>query len=63
MVNYTIVPRGHGYWIEAIDTDGSRRSVQRFDTEDMAVKRLRVLQEREGVVKPKFDPIPPRDRF
>lgn len=63
MPSYTIVPRGRSYWIEATDKDGSRWSVQRFDTEEMAVRRLRVLQEREGVVKPKHDPIPPRDRF
>ena len=48
--DYTIVPRNRSYWIKAIEKDGSRRTVERFDTEDMAVQRLRMLQEKEGVV-------------
>jgi hypothetical protein len=43
-VNYTIVPRGRGYWIIASDKEGSR-PIERFDTEDRAVRRLRELQE------------------
>jgi hypothetical protein len=58
MVSYTVTPRGRSYWLEAIDNDGSRRQVERFDTEDLAVQRLRVLNEKEGVEKPKRDPIP-----
>jgi hypothetical protein len=44
MVSYAIVPRGRAYWITATDETGSRRTIERFDTEDMAVQRLRVLQ-------------------
>jgi hypothetical protein len=44
MVSYTIIPRGRGYWIEAIDKTGSRRAIERYDTEDIAIQRLRVLQ-------------------
>ena len=50
MPDYTIVPRNRSYWIKAIEMDGSRRTVERFDTVDMAVQRLRMLQEKEGVV-------------
>jgi len=63
MVAYTITPRGRGYWIEAVETDGSRRRILRYDTENAAVQRLRVLQEKEGVVKPRRDPIPPWNRY
>jgi hypothetical protein len=63
MANYTIVPRGRGYWIEAVDVDGSRRTIERYGTEEEAVRRLHILQEAVGVVKPKYDPIPPRDRY
>jgi len=49
MVQFTIVPRGQGYWIEAIRNDGSRQSVERYDTEDAAVRRLRILQEKAGI--------------
>ena len=44
MVNFAIMPRGRGYWIEVIRSDGSRRPVERYDTEDQAVSRLRALQ-------------------
>jgi hypothetical protein len=46
MVQFTIIPRGRGYWIEATGEDGSRETVERYDTEDAAIRRLRVLQER-----------------
>jgi hypothetical protein len=58
MVEYAIVPRNRGYWIEAIANDGSRQMLERYDTEDAAVSRLRALQEKAGVTKPKNDPIP-----
>jgi hypothetical protein len=43
-VSYTVVPRRRGYWIEVTDSLGSRRPIERYDTEDKAVQRLRVLQ-------------------
>jgi hypothetical protein len=51
MVQFTITPRGRGYWIEAIRADGSRQPVERYDTEDAAVSRLRMLQEKAGIVR------------
>jgi hypothetical protein len=45
METFAIVPRGRGYWIEAIAEDGSRKVIQRYDTEDAALGRLRVLQQ------------------
>jgi hypothetical protein len=44
MGKFTIVPRGHVYWIEAIAEDGSRTPVERYETEDAAVRRLHALQ-------------------
>ena len=41
---YTVVPRRRGYWLEVTDRHGSRRPIERFDTEEEAVKRLRALQ-------------------
>ena len=58
MVDFAIMPRGGVYWIEALRKDGSRRPIERFDTEDAAVTRLRVLQakaelrERQMVTRP-----------
>jgi hypothetical protein len=51
MVSYTIIPRGRGYWIVAADKTGSRRVIERQDTEDMAVQRLRVLQVNAATVE------------
>jgi hypothetical protein len=58
MVDYAIVPRNRGYWIEAIEKDGSRRLIERYETEASAVQRLRVLHEKAGLTKPRHDPIP-----
>jgi hypothetical protein len=63
MVDYTIVPRNNSYWLEAMATDGSRRTIERFKTEAEAVKRLHDLQENAGVIKPRFGMLPPRDRY
>ena len=51
VVSYTIVPRGRGYWIEATDERRLRRQIERFDTEDKAVRRLRELQNPPTVVE------------
>ena len=47
-VNYTIVAGGRGYWIIASDKEGSR-SIERFDSEDMAVRRLHELKAKSGI--------------
>jgi hypothetical protein len=52
MVQFIITPRDRGYWIEAIQSDGSRKPVKRYDTEDAAVHRLRILQEKAGLDRP-----------
>jgi hypothetical protein len=43
---YAIIPRDRAYWIALTNRDGSRRLVERFDREDMAVQRLHALQQR-----------------
>jgi hypothetical protein len=50
MTTYTIIPRDRRYWIEAIARDGSREFVERFDTEDAAVREYRALQAKAGIV-------------
>ena len=50
IVDYAIVPRNRRYWIEAIAEDGSRHPIEHFDTEDAAVRRLRELQVKNGIV-------------
>ena len=52
MTQYTIAPRGRGYWIEAVAEDGSRRPLERYDSEEAAVRRLRMLQEKAGIAPP-----------
>ena len=44
VISYTVVPRSRGYWIEVTDRLGSRRPIERFDTEEDAMQRLRDLQ-------------------
>jgi hypothetical protein len=43
-VRYVIVPRRHLYWVEAVDSAGSRRAIEVFRDERAAVERLRSLQ-------------------
>ena len=62
MNTYTVVPRGGAYWIEAIANDGPRRLIERFDTEDAAVQRLRALQAEAGIVNHWNDPVARADR-
>jgi hypothetical protein len=59
---YTIVPRTGKYLIEAIAQDGSREFVGQFDTEDAAVRRLRVLQAKAGIVDQWNSPTAPKAR-
>jgi len=58
MTTYTITPRGRGYWIEAVAEDGSRQSIERFDTEDAAVRRLRALEIKAGIINRWNTPTP-----
>jgi len=60
-VSYTIVPRGRGYWITASDNEGSR-SIERFDTEDEAVRRLRELQNPANAVNRNSIVLQPKKR-
>jgi hypothetical protein len=62
MSTYTIVPRAGKYWIEEVAEDGSRQAIERFDTEDAAVRRLHVLQEKAGIVDQWNTPSPPLRR-
>jgi hypothetical protein len=62
MSTYTIVPRADKYWIVEVDKHGSRQTIEQFDTEDAAVRRLRVLQEKAGIVDRRNTPSPPRRR-
>jgi hypothetical protein len=62
VVSYAIVPRGRGYWITAIDETGSHRPIERFDTEDKAVQRLRVLQANANMVERQNDLLLPKNR-
>ena len=55
MVSYVIVPRRRGYWIEGIDETVSRRTIERFDTEEMAIQRRRVLRANAGTVERRKD--------
>jgi hypothetical protein len=55
-------PRNRGYWIEAIDKTGSRRPIDRFDTEDVTMQRLRVLQANADMLERKNDILLPKKR-
>lgn len=60
---HTVVPRAGKYWIVKVAEDGSRQTIERFDTEDAAVRRLRVLQEKARIVDRWNTPSPrPRHR-
>jgi hypothetical protein len=62
-MDYKIVPlAGRGYWIVAIENDGSRRRVERYGTEDEAVSRLRALRQKAGIATPARMKIPNRRR-
>jgi transposase-like protein len=57
---YTVVPRAGKYWIVEIAKDGSRQTIEQFDTEDAAVRRLRALQKSAGIVDEWNTPSPRR---
>ena len=50
-MGYIILPCGRTYWIERIEDDGSRIRLEQFRTEDMAVQRLRLLQQRADEIE------------
>jgi hypothetical protein len=52
MVQFTIVPSGRGYWIEAVKDDSSRKPLERYDNEAAAVSRLRMLQDKAEIAGP-----------
>jgi len=52
MPEFEIVPRGQGYWIDAIADDGTRTPLERLDTKAKAVERVRVLEQRMKSSKP-----------
>ena len=58
--SYTVVPRRRGYWLEVTDHLGLRRPIERFDTEEEAVKRLRALQGAVPTAAQKAAFLPPR---
>ena len=63
IVSYTIIPRGRGYWINSHRQRPARaRPIERFDTEDMAVQRLRVLQANAATVERQKDILLPKKR-
>jgi hypothetical protein len=53
MIQFTIVPRGRAYWIEAVREDGSRKPVERYASEDAAIARLRMLREKTDRLEPR----------
>ena len=57
---YRIVPCRHKYWIEARAPDGSYRRWERFDSEDEAVQRLRVLQHQAELAARRATAVPPK---
>jgi hypothetical protein len=57
---YRIVPCRHKYWIEARARDGSYRRWEVFDSEDEAVRRLRVLQHEAELAQRRATALPPK---
>jgi hypothetical protein len=51
MSGFVIIPRNRRYWIEAIADDGSRRPVEAHVSEEAAVRRLRLLNERQDAIE------------
>ena len=51
MTKFDVVPRGQGYWLEAVAEDGTRTPLERLDTKARALERIRVLEGRERLSK------------
>ena len=63
MTTYTILPGAPGYWITEIADNGLRKRIERFATEDAAVRRLRALQQAAQVMeRRKFAPPAPKGK-
>jgi hypothetical protein len=59
VTTYTITPRSRRYWIEAISIGGARNPIERFDTEDGAVRLLREIQAQTGITNQWNSPLAP----
>ena len=46
MTTYSMMPGDGGYWIVAVSIGGSPIFVERSDAKDIAVRRVRALQQR-----------------
>ena len=57
---YRIVPSRHKYWIEARAPDGTYRRSERFDSEDEALQRLRVLRHQAEHAEREATAVPPK---
>jgi hypothetical protein len=56
MTKFDVVPRGQGYWLEAVAEDGTRTPLERLDTKARALERIRVLEGREVEQAPETAP-------
>jgi hypothetical protein len=50
MKTYAIVPGERGYWIVETSGKGPPSPIERFDSEDAAVQRLRVLEQNARIL-------------
>ena len=57
---YRIAPCRHKYWIEVRARDGSYRRSERFDSEDEALQRLRVLRHQAEHAEREATAVPPK---
>lgn len=46
MIQFIVVPRGRGYWIDMTTEKSAPRPVERYNTAEEAIERRRVLQQR-----------------
>jgi hypothetical protein len=61
VTTYTILPGAPGYWITKIADNGLRKRIERLDTEDAAVRRLRALQQ-AAQARERRDATPPQPK-
>jgi len=46
MIQFVVVPRGRGYWIDMTTEKSAPRPIERYSTAEAAIERRRVLQQR-----------------